>query len=161
MSQPIFNKVGINLGVLENQLCKALANQLGNIKIVPLLGEQKVNDRVNQRYILFYSIEGGALTNRGSTGSIDCMKAKKVAYDLIFKFELKDLRTHTTFYQCADELIGLIDGLPIGESFGQISVISFSEPDYNDEGGYYEWSIKARVVSYYKTNMLKSMVINK
>lgn len=159
MSHPALNIVGLNLGILEGQLCKALQNQLGNIKIVPLLKDQKVNDLVHQRYVLYYSIEGGVLTNRGSTGSIDCPKSKKVAYELTFQFHLKDLRTHTKFYPCADELICLIDGLPIGHPFGQISVTRFSEPNYDDECGFYTWTINARVVSYYRTKMLKTMEI--
>ncbi len=150
----INDNVGLNLGQLETALELALKNQLGNIKITPLILEEKVNDRVSQRYILFYSISGGMLSNRASTGSIDCPKAKKVSYDLTFKFHLLDLRTHKRFYDCADELIGLIDGLPLNPPFTQISITSFSEPNFEDEGGFYEWTIKGKVYGYFKTNML-------
>ena len=151
----INDNVGLNLGQLETALELALKNQLGNIKITPLIMESKVNDRVSQRYILFYSIMGGALSNRASTGSIDCPKAKKVSYDIRFDFHLKDLRTHKRFYDCADELIGLVDGLPLNPPFTQISVISYSEPKFDEEGGFYEWTIKAKVYGYFKTNLLQ------
>ena len=149
------DNVGLNLGQLETALELALNKQLGNIKVTPLIMESKVNDRVSQRYILFYSIHGGMLTNRAGTGSIDCPKAKKVAYDLRFDFHLKDLRTHKRFYDCADELLKLIDGLPLNPPFTQISVTSFSEPTFDEEGGFYEWTIKGKVMGYFRTKMLE------
>ena len=148
------DNVGLNLGQLESALENALEGQLGNIKITPLMRAQKNRDRVSQRYILYYSITGGILTNRAGTASIECPKAKKVAYNLTFVFNLLDLRTHKRFYDCADELLGLIDGLPLESPFTQISVIEFSEPTWEEEGGFYEWTIKARVYGYFKTNML-------
>lgn len=150
----IKDNVGLNLGQLEQALENALYKKLGNIKVTPLLRAEKVNDRVSQRYLLYYSITGGILTNRAGAGSIDCPKAKKVAYNLTFEFHLKDLRTHKRFYDCADELLCLIDGLPLESPFTQISVIEFSEPKFDTEGGFYEWTIQARVHGYFKTKML-------
>ena len=151
----INDNLGLNLGQLETALEMALTCKLGNIKVTPLILEKKVNDRVSQRYILFYQISGGLLTNRAGTGSIDCPKAKKVSYEIKFVFHLKDLRSHKRFYDCADELIGLIDGLPLNPPFTQISVTRFSEPTYDDEGGFYEWTINAKVYGYFRTNMLQ------
>ena len=148
------DNVGLNLGQLESALENALEGQLGNIKITPLMRAQKNRDLVSQRYILYYSITGGILTNRAGAGSIDCPKAKKVAYNLTFVFNLLDLRTHKRFYDCADELLGLIDGLPLEPPFTQISVIEFSEPKWEEDGGFYEWEIQARVHGFFKTNML-------
>ena len=151
----INDNVGLNLGQLETALELALKNKLGNFKITPLILEKKVNDRVSQRYILFYMISGGVLTNRSGTGSIDCPKAKKVSYDIRFDFHLADLRTHKRFYDCADELLGLIDGLQLNPPFTQISVIKFSEPTYDEEGSFYEWTINAKVAGYFRTRMLE------
>lgn len=144
----------INLQFLEDQLCEALKETFGDMKIVPILKEEQPTKKVQQKNTLYFSIGGGRITDRATTGSLDCRKAKEYSYDLSFTFYLRNLRTHTTFYSCADELSNSLDGLPIGNPFGQISLMGWSEPKHDESGGFWEWTIQGKVVSYGSTKLL-------
>lgn len=139
----------LNLKKLEESLCQALGNNLGNIKLAPLLKKDQATMRVSQRYMLYYALQGGTLNDQSNT--ISCKKPRKITYTIRFVFELKDIRNHQTIYDCIDELFNLIDGLNIGLPFSCISLTSFSEPEFLDDGAYYRWGVEGTVNSFTST----------
>ncbi len=137
----------LRLAELENSLCEALRGQLGNIKIANRLRKNQKAERVSQRYILYLGISGSHSINDTSTSTVSKRLPRKIDYNLTFEFHLRDLRNHSTFYECADELLGKIDGLDVGLSFGSVSITSFNEAELDDDG-YFTWTITGKLTQY-------------
>lgn len=131
-------------------LCLALERNLGNIKIRPLLKEKLVNQRVSQKYLLYYDITETQVANDTSS-SISKKSPKKVEYTIKLLFNLHDLRQHRTYYECMDSLLCLVEGLEIGIPFGKLSVVKTGEMTWDEKGSFYEWPVEVKTVRFSST----------